>query len=186
MEYGINVDSLQKIIQMESKETKQLHPKERENYNSKIVEYTFFVQNEIEISERLNEFDTTHQNSAYHFLTIKKHDFVKICESNKQILDKLNIDIDLSKNANNKRIVLLKYKKNIGNGIDNDKMAPFIDSFFYHNHLNNTSIFSDKPRSSFIFWEYLTIYETLFDDFLYLANTSNINNDILPFFVLDC
>jgi len=172
MEYGINVDSLQKIVERESKEINQLkYPKEKEKYNSKIVEYTFFVQNEIEISEKLNHLDTTCQiNSAYHFLTIKKYDFVKICESNKQILERMNIDIDLSNNVINKKIVLLKYKKDIGNGGNNDKMSPFIDVFFYHNHLNNTSIFSDKPRASFIFWDFLNIYEAIFDDFLYLAN----------------
>jgi hypothetical protein len=172
MEYGINVDTLKAIVERESKETKELkNPKETEKYTSKIVEYTFFVQNEIEISEKLNEFNTTyHQNSAYHFLTIKKYDFIKICESNKQILEKMNIDIDLNKNANNKKFVLLKYKKDIGNSLNNDKMSSFIDSIFYHNHLNNTSIFSDKPRASFIFWEFLTTYEGFFNDFLYLAN----------------
>ena len=171
MEYGINVDTLKAIVERESKETKELKkPKETEKYTSKIVEYTFFVQNEIEISERLNECDTTYQNSAYHFLTIKKYDFIKICESNKQLLEKMNIDIDLNKNANNKKIVLLKYKKDSENRVNNDKMTPFIDSIFYHNHLNNTSIFSDKPRASFIFWEFLTTYEGFFNDFLYLAN----------------
>jgi len=169
MDYGINVDSLQKIVERESKEIKQLkQTKETEKYTSKIVEYTFFVQNEIEISERLDAKDATNQyTSPYHFLTIKKYDFVKICKSNKQILEKMNIDMDLTKNAH-KKIVLLKYKKDVGNGTDNDKMSPFVDSFFYHNHLNNTSIFSDKPRASFIFWDFINIYEAFFDDLLYL------------------
>jgi len=169
MDYGINVDSLQKIVEMEIKEMKKI--KEPEKYTSKIVEYTFFVQNEIEISEKLNTVDSNYQNnSAYQFLTIKKHDFVKICESNKQILEKMNIDIDLTKNVNNKKFILLKYEKDLENGINNDKMSPFIDSFFYHHHLNNKSLFPDKPRASFIFWEFINIYETFFDDFLYLAN----------------
>jgi len=171
MEYGINVDSLQKIVDMESKEQKRIKPsKEREKYKSKIAEYTFFVQNEIEISERLDTNNTTYQcNYAYRFLTIKKCDFVKICESNKQILEKMNLDIDFTKNAD-KKLVLLKYKKDFVTSIENDKMSPFIDSFFYNNHLNNTSIFPDKPRASFIFWEFLSIYETFFEDFLYLAH----------------
>jgi hypothetical protein len=166
MDYGINVDFLQKIVETDTKEGKELNQlKDTEKYISKIVEYTFFVQNEIEISEKLNTIVPSYQtNSAYHFLTIKKYDFVKICESNKQILEKMNLDIDFTKNANKKKIVLLKYKKDVEN------MSSFIDSFFYHNHLNNTSIFSDKPRASFIFWDLLNIYETFFDDFMYLAN----------------
>ena len=172
MDYGINVDSLQKIVERESKEIKQLkQTKETEKYTSKIVEYNFFVQNEIEISERLDAKDakdaTNQYTTPYHFLTIKKYDFVKICKSNKQILEKMNIDMDLTKNVH-KKIVLLKYKKDVGNGTDNDKMSPFIGSFFYHNHLNNTSIFSEKPRASFIFWDFINIYEVFFDDFLYL------------------
>jgi hypothetical protein len=174
MEYGINVDSLQKVLEINNNKNNKEEikkSKETEKYKSKIVEYTFFVQNEIEVCDKLNTIDKSYQyNSAYRFLTIKKYDFVKVCESNKQILEKMNIDIDLTKNANNKKIVLLKYKKDVENGTNNDQMSPFIDSFFYHHHLNNTSLFPDKPRASFIFWEFLNIYEALFDDLLYLAN----------------
>jgi hypothetical protein len=53
-------------------------------------------------------------------LTIKKYDFVKICESNKQILEKMNIRVDFGKSANNKKFVLLKYKKDVTVGIDYD------------------------------------------------------------------
>jgi hypothetical protein len=42
--------------------------------------------------------------------------------------------------------------------------------FFDHNHINNTSLFIEKPRASFIFWDFIHGYETLFDDLLYLAN----------------
>ena len=88
MKFGINVESLQKILERELKETNEVKKlKEIEKYISKIVEYTFFIQNEIEVSEKLNNVDTRYQfNSAYHFLTIKKYHFIKICESNKQIL----------------------------------------------------------------------------------------------------
>lgn len=168
MEFGINVDSLQKIVKTDEKEL--IKPKETEKYKSKIVEYTFFVQNEIEVSEKINTSDPDNEyNGVYRFLTIKKYDFVKICESNRQILEKMNIELDLNTNAN-KKIVLLKYKKDVGVGIDNEKMSTFIDSFFYHNHINNTSLFPDKPRASFIFWDFLNVYEAFFDDLLYLAN----------------
>jgi len=72
MKFGINIESLQKIVERQLKETNEFKPlKETEKYNSKIVEYTFFVQNEIEVSEKLNNIDTMYQfNCAYHFLTI--------------------------------------------------------------------------------------------------------------------
>ena len=171
MKFGINVESLQKILERELKETNEVKKlKEIEKYISKIVEYTFFIQNEIEVSEKLNNVDTRYQfNSAYHFLTIKKYHFIKICESNKQILEKMNINIDLT-TTNNKKFVLLKFKKDTKNGVDNNKMNPFIDCFFYHNHINNTSIFPEKPRTFFIFWDFINYYETLFDDLIYLSN----------------
>jgi len=168
MEFGINVDSLQKTMKMGEKDIIKKY-NEREKYTSKIVEYTFFVQNEIEVSEKINVLQSEeYPEGAYRFLTIKKYDFVKICESNKEILEKMNIHIEL--NAHNKKIVLLKYKKDIRIGIDNDKMSPFIDLFFYHNHINNTSLFNEKPRASFIFWDFIHGYETLIDDLLYLSN----------------
>ena len=174
MEFGINVDSLKKSVKMGEKDIIK-KSNELEKYTSKIVEYTFFVQNEIEVSEKLN---TLHSEEypypgAYRFLTIKKYDFVKICESNKQILEKMNIDVDFTKNANNnKRIVLLKYKKDVSIGIDHDngKMSSFIDYFFYHNHINNTSLFNENPRASFIFWDFIHGYEALIHDLLYFSN----------------
>ena len=168
MDFGINVDSLQKKVKTEEKEIIK-NTNEREKYTSKIVEYTFFVQNEIEVSEKINTLQSEeYPEGAYRFLTIKKYDFVKICESNKEILEKMKIHIEL--NAHKKKIVLLKYKKDIRIGIDNENMSPFIDLFFYHNHINNTSLFNEKPRTSFIFWDFIHGYETLFDDLLYLAN----------------
>lgn len=171
MNFGINVDSLQNIVKYEEKEiVKKFN--EREKYTSKITEYTFFLQNEIEVSEKLNK--EQHEKpypGAYRFLTIKKYDFIKICETNKEILQKMNININL--NANNKKFVLLKYKKDTrigGADMENGEMTPFIDSFFYHNHINNTSVFIEKPRASFIFWDFIHGYETLIDDLLYLSN----------------
>jgi hypothetical protein len=170
MEFGINVDSLQKTMKIGEKDIIKKY-NEREKYTSKIVEYTFFVENEIEVSEKINVLQSEeYPEGAYRFLTIKKYDFVKICETNKELLEKMNIHVDLSKNTNNKKIVLLKYKKDIRIGIDNDKMSPFIDLFFYHNHINNTSLFIEKPRASFIFWDFIHSYETLSNDLLYLSN----------------
>jgi hypothetical protein len=153
MEFGINVDSLRNIVENEIKNQKK---DKKDIYKSKIVEYSFFVQNEIENCEVLNCKSDARENPKHRFLTIQKYDFVKICESNRQILEKMNF------HANKKKFVLLKYNEY--------EMLPFIECFFYHNHINNTSIFSHKPRASFIFWDLIQHYEVFFNDFLYLAN----------------
>jgi len=168
MEFGINVDSLQNIRSLANKEEKMKSVLlKTEKYKSKIVEYTFFVQNEIEVSEKLNKL-------GYRFLTIQKHDFVKICEANKVILEKMNINLDSYNNddnkSNTKKIVLLKYKIN--------NMFPFIDRFFYHNHINNTSLFPDKPRTSLIFWDFINEYECFFNDLLFLADNQVLFLDL--------
>jgi len=149
MELGINVDSLQKLYQLEE-EPKLKIINENCKYNTKIVEYTFFVQNELEISKKLNATDLINKYVAsYRFLTIKKHEFVNVCENNKKLI-------------NNKKIILLKYKKPYEN------MGLFIDSFFQH-HLNNNSII-ETSGASCILWNFIHIYENFFDDFLYLSN----------------
>ena len=172
MDFGINVDSLQNIV--EKNYTKKEEKIKKDKYNLKIVEYSFFLQNEIEVSEQINKVDPLHlYNAAYRFLTIQKYDYVKICETNKQILEKLNVNLDLYTNTHNKttkKYVLLKYKKNIGTSSDMDKMFPFIDRFFYHNHINNTSLFPENPRASFIFWDFINEYEIFFNDLLFFAN----------------
>ena len=72
MEFGINIDSLQKTMKMGEKDTIKKY-NEREKYTSKIVEYTFFVQNEIEVSEKINTLQSEeYSESGYRFLTIKK------------------------------------------------------------------------------------------------------------------
>lgn len=156
--YGINIDYLQNIIRNEE------HPsKETDKYISKLVEYNFFIQNEIEVSQILNEdMKKKYYHGVYRFLTPQKWDFVKICESNKQILEKINIQMET-----HKQFMLLKYKK------DFDKIEPFIHSFFYNNYINNNSIFPENPKTSHIFWDLIRINEDLFDDLLYL-NEKNI------------
>jgi hypothetical protein len=167
MEFGINVDSLQNIVTRVAGEEKKQKQQEKEKYKTKIVEYTFFVQNEIEVSEKLNNIHTMdlYYNRLYRFLTIKKYDFVKICETNKQILEKMNLSLDL-----NKKIVLLKYVKKIDFCCDIDKMLPFIDSFLYNNHVNNKNIFHSEPRGKFIFWDFIRQYELLLNDLSFLSD----------------
>jgi len=149
MELGINVDSLHKLYQLEEPKFKKKN--ENDKYNVKLVEFTFFVQNELEISEKLNMTDKINQHGTYRFLTIKKHEYVKVCENNQKII-------------NNNRIILLKYKKLCEN------TGLFIESFFQY-YLNNNSIFRNYHAStSYILWDLLRVYETFFDDFLYLSN----------------
>jgi hypothetical protein len=150
MELGINVDSLQKLYKLEQ-EPKLKIINENYKYNTKIVEYTFFVQNELEISKKLNATDLINKYSgSYRFLTIKKHEFVNVCENNKKLI-------------NNNKIILLKYKKPYEN------MEIFIDSFFQH-HLNNNNNIIETSGASCILWNFIHIYENFFDDFLYLSN----------------
>ena len=147
MEFGINIDSLQKLYQLEEQKLKKIN--ENNKYYTKLVEYTFFVQNEIEVSEKINAIDQTNKHVESHrFLTIKKHEFVNFCENDKKII-------------NNNKIILLKYKKPYEN------MGIFIDSFFQH-HLNNSSV--ETSGASYIFWNFIHLYESFFDDFLYLSN----------------
>jgi hypothetical protein len=167
MEFGVNVDSLQNIVVREEYDNNiNSNTRDKEKYTSKIVEYTFFVKNEIEISEKINNTKppSLYYNSLYRYLTIKKYDFVKVCESNKQIVDKLNLSLELNNNVN-KKIVLLKYKKNIDFCCDFDKMLPFIDSF-----LNNKKIFHYEHRGNIIFWNFIRHYEKLFRDFIFFRD----------------
>jgi hypothetical protein len=122
--YDINIDYLQNTINNEEKLEKieKFTKKETDKYISKLVEYDFFVKNEIEISKILNNNTENNDNEiGYRFLTIHKWDFVKLCESNKQLLEKVNIQLN-----SQKKIVLLKYKN--GCGIVND-FTNFINSF---------------------------------------------------------
>ena len=166
MELGINVDSLQKIVKHQDNHTRSSNITEK--YKSKLVKYDFFVQNEIEISGILNKMDSHFiHKGIFRFLLAQKYDFVKLCESNKKTLEKLNIQIDLD--DNNDKYILLKYTKDV------DIMNPFIDSFFYTNLINNSSIFPEKPVASGIFWDIILNYEFFFDMLAYL----NENNVIL-------
>jgi hypothetical protein len=148
-EYGINIDYLQNTIKSEEKNEKNAS-KKSEKYSSKLVEYNFFIQNELEISKKINEHDVNiNYDGSHRFLIIQKHDFIKICEANSQLLEKMNIQLD-----NHKKLILLKYIKEI------ETMKPFIDAFFCHSFINN--------NPSHIFWDLIRINEDLFDDLLYL------------------
>lgn len=167
MEFGINVDSLQKIEKIKNKEKpekKEINTNTNEEYNIKIVKYNFFVKNEIKISKQLSKINLRNvSNVEYRFITVKEYDFIKIGESNKEILENLHISQDAE---DNNKIVLLKYKHH-------ENMSKFVHAFF-KNYLDNNNIFSEKPRAAYIFWDFIHTYETLCDDFLYLASKNII------------
>ena len=171
MELCINVDSLQKIVKKEINEEKRITSSNiSEKYKSKLVKYNFFIQNEIEISGILNKTDSTFINKGiFRFLLPQKYDFVKLCESNKKTLEKLNIQIDLTDNDD--KYILLKYNKDVY------IMNPFIDVFFNTNLINNTSIFPENSVASSIFWDIIINYETFFDILIYLSEKEVIMLD---------
>jgi hypothetical protein len=148
MEFGINVDSLRKHNVI--KKTKIKKQNENENYNIKMVEYTFFIQNEIEISKILNTLNN--YGISQRFLTIQKCDFINVCENDQKIV-------------NNKKIVLLKYKK------EDENISLFINSFFQQHLYNNNNVgISSITNASYIFWDLIHNYESILDVFLYLSN----------------
>jgi hypothetical protein len=152
-DYGVNVDFLQNNLKSDKKDDEI-----PEKYISKLVEYDFFLKNELEISKILKEVDNTNNyHGINRFLIIQKYDFVKVCETNTQLFEKMNIQFD-----NDKKMMLVKYKKEI------EKMHPFIVSLFNHSLSSNTSIFPENTLASRIFWDIIRINEDLFDDLLFL------------------
>ena len=152
-DYGVNVDYLENNFKCDKK-----YDKIPEKYISKLVEYDFFLQNELEISKILKEVGTINNyHGINRFLIIQKYDFVKVCETNTQLFEKMNIELD-----NNKIMMLIKYKKEI------ETMTPFIVSLFNHNLISNNSIFPENTLASRIFWDIIRINEDLFDDLNFL------------------
>jgi hypothetical protein len=152
-DYGVNVDYLENNFKCDKNSDKI-----PEKYISKLVEYDFFLQNELEISKILKEVGTINNyHGINRFLIIQKYDFVKVCETNTQLFEKMNIELD-----NNKIMMLIKYKKEI------ETMTPFIVSLFNHNLISNNSIFPENTLASRIFWDIIRINEDLFDDLNFL------------------
>lgn len=157
-DYGINVDYLQNSFKSDKK-----NDEIPEKYISKLVEYDFFLKNELEISKILKEVDNTNNyHGINRFLIIQKYDFVKVCDNNTQLFAKMNIQLD-----NDKRMMLVKYKKEL------QTMSPFIVSLFNNNLISNTSIFPENTLASRIFWDIIRINEDLFDDLIFL-NKKNV------------
>ena len=158
-DYGINVDYLQINFKNDDKKNDEV----AEKYISKLVEYDFFLKNELEISKILKDLGNINNYHVINrFLTIQKYDFVKVCETNTQLFEKMNIQLD-----NDKKMMLIKYKKEM------ETMTPFIVSLFNHNLISNNTVFPENTLASRVFWDIIRINEDLFDNFIFL-NKKNI------------
>ena len=152
-DYGVNVDYLENNFKSDKNPDKN-----PEKYISKLVEYDFFLKNELEISKILKDLgNINNYHGINRFLTIQKYDFVKVCETNTQLFEKMNIQLD-----NDKKMMLIKYKKEM------ETMTPFIVSLFNHNLISNNTVFPENTLPSRIFWDIIRINEDLFDDFIFL------------------
>jgi len=116
MSIGVNVNTIPRMgffDREESKESKE---------SIKLVEYDFFVKNEIEIGKLINE---KMRWQVFPFITIKEYEFIKVGEYNKHIL---RIAIKSKKLLDNKKHVILKYN------YTSTMYEPFINSIFnFHN-----------------------------------------------------
>ena len=150
MKININIDSLQKIIYFEEKERKKLE------HAQKIVEYTFFVQNEINIGEIISKLMLLWQhNSFFRYITIEDYEFIKICEHNKNILRNTYNHINNDNNnkiSQNNHYIILKY---------NYDVSSYEYELFVYSILN--------LQNSCIFVNIMIIYEEIVDNFILLG-----------------
>ena len=141
METGINVDSLESYIK--NYEKKDLVKKEQ--LISKIVEYNFFIQNEIEISRIIDKNIPYYKKYGFfRFFTVQDYNIVKLGRTNENSSEKL---VD-------KKYLLLKYKdiSDSNDNIidffineDNNKLPLIWNLFnFYEYFLKNISFLSEN------------------------------------------
>ncbi len=146
MEYGINVNSIQKIINFNLKTKKETKTK----IKTKIVENNFFIEKEIENSKLIEKnIQFNEKYGFFRYLTVIKHSPIKMYESYE---DDYNNIFDL--NNNGKKYLILEYKEHL-NKDDNH----LIYSFIYE-------------ENNYIFWRLIDIYELLLKN----INFSTKNN----------
>lgn len=150
MKININVDSLQNRINFEEKGRKKLE------HDQKIVEYTFFVQNEINIGEIISKLMLLWQrNSFFRYVTIQDYEFIKICEHNKNTLRNTYNNGNNGNNgkiSQNNQYIILNYNYHVSSY----EYEPFIHSIF---NLQNNCIFVNI----------MIIYEEIVDNFIFLG-----------------
>ena len=150
MEIGINVESLGVYIKNNEKNNQNYKNNiKMDTLKSKIVEYSFFIQNEIEVSHIIDKSIQYHNKYGFfRYLTVQKYDIIKLCETNKTYQE----------NLINKKYLVLKYKNIKKN--DNNRHYGFIDSFI--NEENNLPILC----------KLLYIYECILKNITFLFNNS--------------
>jgi hypothetical protein len=140
---GVNVNTIPRMGFFDREESRE----SRESI--RLVEYDFFVKNEIEISKLVNE---KMRSQLFPFITIKEYEFIKVGEYNKH---NLLIASKSKKLLDNKRHVILKYNYNT------TTYEPFINSIFnFHNDC--------------IFVNLIFIYEEIVENLFFLREKCDI------------
>ena len=140
---GVNVNTIPRMGFFDREESRE----SRESI--RLVEYDFFVKNEIEISKLVNE---KMRSQLFPFITIKEYEFIKVGEYNKH---NLLIASKSKKLLDNKQHVILKYNYNT------TTYEPFINSIFnFHNDC--------------IFVNLIFIYEEIVENLFFLREKCDI------------
>lgn len=88
----INVELLGHFIKLNEKHEKQCKEEKnyikRKKYDSKVVEFSHFVENEIYISRIIDKkILPNKKNGFFRFLTVQEYNMIKICEANQKIME---------------------------------------------------------------------------------------------------
>ena len=190
MDTGINVDSLLKNVNNK----KNIVSNKDEKFTSKILEYDFFVGNEIEISNIINKnISPIEKKGRFRFLTVERSNFIEIYNYNQKYPRYINYSENIQ-NFDDKKYVLLEYK-NIENenNLDNLNYNTFIHfllndenmplfcniTYFYEYFLKNILFLSKINIRSLNFSSKNLLY-SMKEDCIYLKNFENCcKNDIL-------
>ena len=190
MDTRINVDSLLRNVNKKQK----LYKDKDEKFTTKIVEYDFFVGNEIEISNIINKNRrTAEKNRSFRFLTVKRFNFIEIYNYNQKYPRYINYSENFQ-NFDDKKYILLEYI-NIENenNLDNLNYNSFIHfllndenmplfynlTYFYEYFLKIFSFLSEINIRSLNFSSKNFCYSTK-EDCIYLKNFEKCcKNDIL-------
>ena len=190
MDTGINVDSLLRNVNNKRK----IYKDKDEKITSKILEYDFFVRNEIEISNIIKENMTfIEKNGSFRFLTVERYNFIEIYNCNQTYPQFIN-NFENLQNFDDKKYVILEYKntENENNWdklnynsliyflLNDENMPLFCNiTYFYEYFLKNFSFLSKMNIRSLNFSSKNLLY-SIKEDCIYLKNFEKCcKNDIL-------
>ena len=190
MDTGINVDSLLRNVNNKRK----IYKDKDEKITSKILEYDFFVRNEIEISNIIKENMTfIEKNGSFRFLTVERYNFIEIYNCNQTYPQFIN-NFENLQNFDDKKYVILEYKntENENNWdklnynsliyflLNDENMPLFCNiTYFYEYFLKNFSFLSKMNIRSLNFSSKNLLY-SIKEYCIYLKNFEKCcKNDIL-------